>query len=134
MKAIRSDASVPGLTCATSLNTTGLQTIVFKTAVSATAIPSSVTQVGIDITLTGGQSGVFDGARGYFVFLGDDQTYGFDMPIEFKKSADGVIGASISSIDPSRLGDVEGAPMVAITAPNSGAPISFDVGVWFKPR
>ena len=46
------------------------------------------------------------------------------MPIEFKKSADGVIGAKISSVDPSRLGDVEGAPMVAITAPKSGAPIS----------
>lgn len=125
MKAIRSDSAVPGLTCATSLNTTGLQTIIFKTAVSATAIPSSVTQVGIDITLTGGRSDVFDGARGYFVFLGDDETYGFDMPIEFKKSADGVIGASISSVDPSRLGAVEGAPMVAITAPKSGAPISF---------
>lgn len=125
MKAIRSDVPISGLTCTTNLNTTGLQTIVFKTAVSAVAIPSSVTQVGIDITLTGGQSGVFDGARGYFVFLGDDGTYGFDMPIEFKKSADGVIGASISSIDPSRLGNVEGAPMVAITAPKSGAPISF---------
>ena len=117
MKAIRSDASVPGLTCTTSLNTTGLQTIIFKTAVSATAIPSSITQVGIDITLTGGQSDVFDGARGYFVFLGDDETYGFDMPIEFKKSADGVIGARVSSVDPSRLGNVEGAPMVVITAP-----------------
>jgi hypothetical protein len=55
--------------------------------------------IGIDITLTGGQSDVFDGARGYFVFLGDDETYGFDMPIEFKKSADGVIGASISSVN-----------------------------------
>ena len=47
------------------------------------------------------------------------------MPIEFTKSPDGVVGTSISSIDPSRLGDVEGSPMIAITAPNSGAPISF---------
>jgi hypothetical protein len=125
MKAIRSDLSIPGLVCTESLNTNGTQTILFKTAVSSTAIPSSVSQVGIDITLTGGQSDVFDGARGYFVFLGDDETYGFDMPIEFKKSADGVVGASISSVDPSLLGDVEGAPMIAITAPNSGAPISF---------
>ena len=125
MKAIRLDSPVPGLTCAESLNTNGTQTILFKTAVSSTAIPSSVTQVGIDITLTGGQSDVFEGTRGYFVFLGDDNTYGFDLPIEFVKSPDGVVGASISSIDPSRLGDVEGAPMIAITAPNTGAPINF---------
>ena len=72
-----------------------------------------------------GQSGVFEGARGYFVSLGDDNTYGFDVPIEFTKSPDGVIGVSISSIDPSRLGDVEGAPVVAVVAPDSGAPINF---------
>ena len=123
MKSIRSDKTPAGLTCTSSLNTDGTQTILFYTAVSSTAIPSSVSQVGIDITLTGGQSRVFEGARGYFIFRGDDETYGFDLPIEFTKSPDGVIGASISSIDPSRLGNVEGAPMVVITAPNSGAPI-----------
>ena len=110
MNALRSDTTIPGVSCATSLNTDGTQTIIFKTKLSSTAIPSSVTQVGIDITLTGGQSDVFEGARGYFIFLGDDSTYGFDMPIELTKSPDGVIGASISSVDPSRLGDVEGAP------------------------
>lgn len=125
MRALRSDSSIPGSTCGTSLNTNGTQTIIFKTATSSTSIPVSVSQVGIDITLTGGQSEVFDGARGFFVFLGDDNTYAFDLPIEFKKSADGVVGVRISSIDPSRLGDVEGSPLVAITAPNSGAPISF---------
>lgn len=97
----------------------------FFSSPSATAIPASVSQVGIDVTLTGGQSDVFDGARGYFVFRGDDETYGFDMPIEFKKSADGVVGFRISSIDPSRFGDVQGAPLVAIAAPNVAAPISF---------
>jgi hypothetical protein len=125
MRALRSDASIPGSTCSTSLNTNGTQTIIFKTTTSSTAIPTSVSQVGIDITLTGGQSKVFDGAKGFFVFRGDDDTYGFDLPIEFKKSADGVIGARISSVDPSRLGNVEGSSLVAITAPNSGAPISF---------
>ena len=99
--------------------------IVSTPAVSATAIPSSVTQVGIDITLTGGDSALFEGAKGYFVFLGDDSSYGFELPIEFKRSSDGVIGASISSVDPSRLGDVEGAPLVAVVAPDSGAPIKF---------
>ena len=38
-----------------------------------------------------------ENARGYFVFLGDDNSYGFDMPIELTKSPDGVIGARISS-------------------------------------
>lgn len=125
VRALRSDASIPGSTCGTSLNTNGTQTIIFKTTASSVAIPTSVSQVGIDITLTGGQSEVFDGARGFFVFRGDDNTYVFDLPIEFKKSADGVIGVRISSVDPSRLGNVEGSPLVAITAPNSGAPINF---------
>ena len=125
MNQIRSDQSIVGLTCTDSLNSNGTQTILFKTAGSATAIPASVSQVGIDVTLTGKQSAVFEGARGYFVFLGDDGTYGFDMPIEFTKSSDGVIGFRISSVDPSRLGKVQGTPTVVITAPNSGAPISF---------
>ena len=125
MDALRSSTDIPGLSCTTSLNTDGTQTIIFNTKASATAIPSSVTQVGIDITLTGGQSAVFEGARGYFIFLGDDSSYGFDMPIEITKSSDDVIGVKISSIDPSLLGNIEGEPMIAITAPDSGAPISF---------
>lgn len=131
MSAIRSDTTVPGLTCSTSLNTNGTQTILFNVQTSATAIPASVTQVGIDITLTRGQSTVFEGARGYFIFRGDDDTYVFDIPIEFTKSPDGVVGASISSIDPSRLANVEGSPMVAIVAPNTGAPIDFS-GILFR--
>lgn len=131
MRAIRSDSSIPGATCASSLNTDGTQTIIFKTVSSSSAISPNVSQLGIDITLTGGESEVFDGARGYFVFLGDDSTYGFDLPIEFKKSADGVIGARISSIDASLLGGVQGTPSVVITAPNSGAPISF-TGIAFN--
>lgn len=125
MNSIRADGGIPSQQCTTSLNTDGTQTIIFNTSGSSTAIPASVSQVGVDITLTGGHSEVFDGARGYFVFLGDDNTYGFDLPIEFKKSADGVVGVSISSIDPSSFGNVQGAPLVAITAPDVAAPISF---------
>ena len=47
------------------------------------------------------------------------------MPIEFKKSADGVVGFSISSVDASKLGGTQGAPIVAVVAPDTGAPISF---------
>lgn len=125
MNGIRSDSGITGQTCANSLNTDGTQTIIFNTAGSSTVIPDSVSQIGVDITLTGGQSGVFDGARGYFVYLSDDGTYVFDLPIEFKKSADGVIGASISSIDSSSFYNVQGTPLVAITAPNVASPISF---------
>ena len=94
-------------------------------------IPTNVSQVGIDVTLTGGESSVFDGARGYFIYLDDSRYYGFDMQVEFKKSADGVVGFSIASVDASKLGGTEGAPLVAITAPNTGAPISF-AGIKFN--
>ena len=60
---VRAGSSIPGQKCATSLNTNGTQTVVFSVEPSTVAIPSSVSQVGIDITLTGGQSSVFDGAR-----------------------------------------------------------------------
>jgi hypothetical protein len=132
MSYIRSDSlSSAGLTCGNSLNTNGTQSIVFRTSVSTTAIPTTVSQVGIDVTLTGGQSAVFDGARGFFVFLDDSQSYGFEIPVEFKKSPDGVVGFSISSVDPSRLGFVEGSPLVVVTAPDSGAPINF-AGIKFN--
>lgn len=125
MNQLRADESVSGSTCTTSLNTDGSQTVFFNTLSSSTVIPTNTSQVGIDVTLTGGQSDVFDGARGYFVFLDDSESYAFDMPIEFKKSADGVVGFKISSVDSSKFGGTQGAPLVVIVAPNSGAPISF---------
>lgn len=125
MNKIRESSPIPGSTCTNSLNTDGTQTIIFNTLSSSTAIPASVSQIGIDVTLTGGESSVFDGARGYFVFADDSTEYCFDMPIEFKKSADGVIGFRISSVDASRFGGTQGAPFVVVTAPNSGASISF---------
>ena len=122
---IRKGNPMPEQTCTSSLNTNGTQTIAFTTANSATAIPSRVSQVGIDITLTGGSSNVFNGARGYFVLLSDDSQYIADFPIEFTKSLDGVIGAKISSVDSSIFNGVEGTPQVFVTAPNTAAPISF---------
>ena len=49
----------------------------------------------------------------------------FDLPVEFKKSDDNVIGFRISSVDVSKFGFVNGTPQVIITAPNTAAPISF---------
>jgi hypothetical protein len=125
MNSIRADNSIPAQQCTKSLNTDGTQTIIFNTAGSATAIPTSVSQVGIDITLTGGDSSVFDGARGFFVLSSDDSQYIVDFPIEFAKSLDGIVSARISSIDSSIFNGVEGTALVAITAPNTSAPISF---------
>ena len=125
LRYMRSGSSVPGQTCTTSLNTNGTQTIVFSTKGSPTTIPSSVSQVGVDITLTGGSSSIFEGVKGYFVFLSDDSQYVFDLPITFEKSADNVIGARISSIDASDFGGVYGTPQVIVTAPNTAGPISF---------
>lgn len=127
MAAIRADDTIPGITCAKSLNNNGTQPIILKTVPSGTAIPSTTVQVGIDVTLTGGDSALFDGARGFMYYLLDDGTYLFDMPIEFKKSADGVVGFSIPSVDPKTLGDfTQGSINVAVTVPDStGAPINF---------
>lgn len=125
MHELRSDLPVSGSTCASSLNTDGTQTIIFSTSTSTDAIPTSVSQIGIDVTLTGPHPEVFEGSRGYLIFSDDSDSYGFDTEIEFKKSADGVIGFRISSIDSSRFGRRQGTVKVAITAPNSGAPINF---------
>ena len=127
IRALRENKVVPGASCTGSLNNNGTQTIIFDTEVSGSSIPDTTSQVGIDVTLTGGSSGLFDGARGYLVYVSDDNSYVFDREIEFKKSADGVIGFSISSLDPKTLGDfVVGGIKVIVNVPDStGAPISF---------
>lgn len=125
MHDIRSSAPVPGQTCTNSLNTDGTQTIVFSTNPSTKAIPSSASQIGIDITLTGGESEVFDGVQGFFILDSDDSQYIADFPIKFTKSSDGVVGARISSVDVSLFNSVEGTALVAVTAPDIAAPVSF---------
>lgn len=125
MKAVRSDASIPGAKCASNLNSNGHQTIYFKTSVVSTPISSSISQVGIDVTLTGGSAQLLEGCRGYLVFRSDDASYNFEYEVTLKKSVDGVIGFSISSVDPSRLGNVIGGVDLYIGSPDSGAPVSF---------
>ena len=122
---VRSGNSVPGQKCVNTLNTNGTQTISFITDSSSKAIPSTVSQVGIDITLTNGNSSVFDGTAGFFVLLSDDNQYITDFPIQFAKSSDGIVSARISSIDASIFHGVEGTAQVLITAPNTPGPVSF---------
>ena len=125
MKAVRSDGSVPGATCSSHLNSNGTQTVFFKTAIVSTAIPTNISQVGVDITLTGGSAKLFENCSGYLVFRGDDATYNFEHEVTLKKSADGVIGCSISSVDPSRLGNIVGGLALYVVSPDSGEPVSF---------
>lgn len=125
MNELRSDSPVTGSTCTSSLNTNGTQTIIFSTAVSGTPIPTTVSQIGIDVVLSGPHPEVFEGARGYLVYSDDSDSYGFDREIEFKKSADNLISFRISSVDAARFGSVQGCVKVAIVAPNTGAPIDF---------
>lgn len=131
MKSVRSSNIVPDTMCTNHLNTDGTQTIIFITDSSSNNIPDSVSQVGIDITLTGGESDVFNGARGFLVLFSDDFQYIAEFPVELVKSSDGVIGARISSVDESLFNGVEGQIKLLITTPDSGAPISF-AGISFN--
>lgn len=131
MKLVRTSDVISGMKCTNNLNTDGTQTIIFVTESSGNNIPNSVSQVGIDITLTGGQSDVFNGARGFLVLFSDDTQYIAEFPVDLVKSSDGVIGARISSVDVSLFNGVEGQIRLLITAPGVAAPISFS-GVSFN--
>ena len=75
--------------CSDHLNSDGTQVIIFVSDPSTKAVPSSVSQVGIDITFTGGESDVFNGVRGFFILRSDDLQYIADFPVEFIKSSSG---------------------------------------------
>ena len=64
MNQLRDDQPVSGSSCTDHLNTNGTQTVLFYSLSSSTVIPTNVSQIGIDVTLTGGKSEVFDGTRG----------------------------------------------------------------------
>ena len=125
MNAIRSDNNIPGLQCADHFNYDNTGTVIFGTELSATAIPSSVSQVGINVALVGGSADAFVGSRGYIVHLLDDGAYGRDYPITITKSKDGVVGALISSVDVADLGDIEGGIRLVLGGMSTLAPIEF---------
>jgi hypothetical protein len=126
MSAIRSDSTIPGITCSSHLNTNGNQTVVFTTTYTGTTIPVDISQIGIDVTLTGGSSELFNGCRGYLVYVSDDGTYGFDLEVELKKSSDGIVGCSISSIDPKSVSiATQGGIQLVVKSPDSAEPVSF---------
>ena len=63
MNYIRGDSTITGLQCATHFNYNNKGTVLFYTTNSPTLIPSSVTQVGINVVLVGGSADAFVGSR-----------------------------------------------------------------------
>ena len=125
MNAVRADSSIPGSVCATHFNYNNAGVVIFDTSVSSTAIPNTVSQVGINVAIVGGSADAFVGSHGYVVLLRDDGTYNRDYPIAITKSKDGVVGAIISSIDVAELGNVQGGLRLVLAGMSTSAPIEF---------
>lgn len=124
MTSIRSSSGIPGNSCSLTLDPSVSKTASFFSKNAPNTVPSDVIQIGIDITISGGKSAVFDGARGYFVLLSKDNKYLFDVPITLKAEK-GVVMAHISSIEASKFDSSFGTPLIVITAPDTADAISF---------
>lgn len=122
---IRNGLTLSSLTCASHFNYNNKGTVIFDTALSATQIPSSVSQVGFDVSLVGGSAEAFVGSRGYIVHLNDDGSYNRDYPVTITKSKDGVVGVAISSVDVGDLGQVQGGFRLVLAGMSTSAPIEF---------
>lgn len=125
MNAIRSDKSVPGTTCSTHFNYNNVGVVLFRTEFSSVSVPTTVSQIGVDVTLVGGSADAFVGSHGYIVHINDDGTYHRDYPVTITKGKDGVIGASISSIDIGEFGNVQGGLYLVLAGMSTSAPIEF---------
>lgn len=125
MSAIRSNSAIPGSKCSTHFNYNNKGVVIFQTEVSSTAIPTSATQIGINLAIVGGSADAFIGSRGFVVLLDDDGTYKNEYPITMTKSKDGVVGAIISSVDVGDFGKVQGGIMLVLSGMTSAAPIEF---------
>lgn len=125
MNAIRGDSEISGLQCASHFNYNNTGVVIFDTECSSTAIPGSVSQVGINVALVGGSADAFIGSRGFIVHVGDDGTYNRDYPITITKSKDGVVGAIISSVDIGDLGKIQGGLRLVLAGMSTSAPIEF---------
>nr|DAF70996.1 MAG TPA: Major capsid protein [Microviridae sp.] len=122
---IRSESPIVGLQCGTAFNYNNAGIVIFDTALSSTQIPSSVSQVGIDVTIVGGSADAFVGSSGYIVHVSDDGSYDFDVPVTINKSEDGVVGASVSSLDVSKFKGLQGGIRLVLAGMTSAAPIEF---------
>lgn len=125
MNAVRSDSVISGIKCSTHFNYNNMGVVIFDTNYSSASIPSSVSQVGINVALVGGSADAFVGSRGFVVHVNDDGTYNKDYPITITKSKDGVVGAIISSVDVADLGGLQGGLRLVLAGMSTSAPIEF---------
>lgn len=125
MQAIRSDESIPGATCSASFNYNNAGTVYFNTSLSPDPIPSSITQVSINLSLSGGSADVFEDCRGYLVHYSDDGTYNKEFPVVMKKSKNGSVSAIISPVSSLDLGSVVGSFCLVLSGMNTAASIEF---------
>lgn len=125
MNAIRNDASIPGLSCATHFNYNKKGVVIFDTKYSSTPIPGSISQVGINVAIVGGSADAFIGSRGFVVHVNDDGSYNTDFPITITKSKDNVVGALISSVDVGTLGKIQGGLRLVLAGMSTSASIEF---------
>lgn len=125
MKAIRSDTSIPGATCGVSFNYNNAGTVYFNTALSSSSIPSSITQVAVNISLSGGSADVFEGCRGYLVHNSDDDTYDREYPVVMEKTKNGGVSAIVSPISTADLGSVIGSFRLVLSGMSTAASIEF---------
>lgn len=125
MNAIRGDSDISGLKCATHFNYNNAGVVIFDTTYSATSIPASISQVGINVAIVGGSADAFIGSRGFVVHVNDDGSYNRDYPITITKSKDGVVGAIISSVDVGDLGNIQGGLRLVLAGMSTSASIEF---------
>lgn len=131
INAIRTEASIPGVQCATAFNYDNAGTVIFETSLSSSKVPASASQVGINVSIVGGSADAFIGSRGFLVHLNDDGTYNRDYPITITKSKDGVVSALVSSVDAADLAGYYGGIKLVLGGMNTSAPIEF-TGMKFR--
>lgn len=125
MNAVRTDSAISGLKCATHFNYNNTGVVIFDTQYSSTAIPASVSQIGINVAIIGGSADAFVGSRGFVVHVNDDGTYNRDYPITITKSKDNVVGAIVSSVDVGDFNNIQGGLRLVLAGMSSSAFIEF---------
>ena len=125
IKSVRSGSGIPAYSCSSTLDPSLSKTVIFTSETSSNAISPEAIQIGIDITISGGNSAVFDGVQGYFFLISKDNKFCFDVPITLK-SEKGVLMAHVSSVEASEFNSSYGTPFVVLNVPDITTPVSFD--------
>lgn len=125
MEAIRASKSIPGGQCGKAFNYNNKGVVVFRTGTSAARIPANVSQIGVNITITGGSADVFEGCSGYFVHLQDDGSYDMEVPVTAVKLKNNTVSVQISSIDKNKFTGFLGSCNLVLAGMVTSASIEF---------